>query len=275
MTIRVALHHETEYLYDRPIQLGPQLVRLRPAYHARTPINAYGLKIEPNNHFLNWQQDPYGNPIARLVFTELCSHLKVTVDLIAEMTIINPFDFFIEDAFDCWPFDYEQNLKSRLAPYLLCGPRTPRLDEWISELPRSSGRIVDFLVEVNQMLGNRIEYLVRMEPGVQSPEETLTLKSGSCRDSAWLMVETFRHIGIAARFVSGYLIQLTADQKSLDGPSGPEADFCDLHAWAEVYLARCGLGGSGSDQRTVRWRRSHPVGVHPLLRRSSADYRWP
>lgn len=243
MTIRVALHHETEYRYDRPIQLGPQLVRLRPAYHARTPIDAYSLSVQPAEHFLNWQQDPYGNPIARLVFQERCNQFSVTVDLIAEMTVINPFDFFIEEEHDCWPFEYEPSLKLRLTPYLHCDPPSPRLRSWIAELPRAADRIVDYLVAVNQMLNQRIEYLVRMEPGVQSPDETLQLASGSCRDSAWLMVDTFRQLGIAARFVSGYLIQLSADQKSLDGPSGPEQDFCDLHAWAEVYLPGAGWVG--------------------------------
>ncbi len=243
MAIRVALHHETQYQYDRPISLGPQLVRLRPAYHGRTPIDAYSLAVEPSDHFRNWQQDPFGNPIARFVFQKPCNHLKITVDLIADMTVINPFDFFIEDNADCWPFVYDEALKLQLAPYLVKSEPTPLLQKWIGVLPTSAERIVDFLVEVNQLLKERVEYLVRLEPGVQTPEETLTIGSGSCRDSAWLMVETFRQIGLAARFVSGYLIQLTADEKSLDGPSGPEEDFCDLHAWTEVYLPGAGWVG--------------------------------
>ncbi len=243
MTIRVALHHQTEYRYDRLVALGPQLVRLRPAYHARTPINAYSIAVEPSEHFTNWQQDPFGNPIVRYVFPERCRHLKITVDLIADMTVINPFDFFISEDADCWPFKYSELLRHQLAPYLALGERTQLLDRWVSSLPTSADRIVDLLVEINGRLKERIEYLVRLEPGVQSPEQTLSLGSGSCRDSAWLMVETFRQIGIAARFVSGYLIQLTADQKALDGPSGPESDFCDLHAWTEVYLPGAGWVG--------------------------------
>jgi uncharacterized protein (DUF2126 family) len=243
MTIRVALHHQTHYRYERPIALGPQLVRLRPAYHARTPIDAYSLHVAPADHFRNWQQDPFGNPIARFVFTQRCSHLQVTVDLIADMTVINPFDFFIEERAECWPFLYNAVEQLQLAPYLIQGPLTPRLSQWIASLPKRAERAVDFLVEVNRKLKDRIDYVVRLEAGVQTPEETLQLGRGSCRDSAWLMVESFRQIGLAARFVSGYLIQLTADQKSLDGPSGPEADFCDLHAWAEVYLPGAGWVG--------------------------------
>ncbi len=243
MSIRVALHHKTEYLYDRSVALGPQLVRLRPAYHARTPIIAYGLNIEPKNHFLNWQQDPFGNPIARLVFNERSSNFSVTVDLIADMTVINPFDFFIEEQCDRWPFQYDEAHLKQLSPYLVKGPRTSLLSGWVDSFPDSSDQLVKFLVEVNQRCFERIKYLVRMEPGVQSPEQTLTLGSGSCRDSAWLMVESFRQIGIAARFVSGYLIQLTADEKPLDGPAGPPDDFCDLHAWTEVYLPGAGWVG--------------------------------
>lgn len=243
MAIRVALHHQTRYLYDKPIMLGPQLVRLRPAYHGRTPIDAYSIDVVPADHFRNWQQDPFGNPIARYVFQKPTDELKITVDLIADLTVINPFDFFIEEEADCWPFEYDEALKRQLAPYLVKPELTPLFAQWVAGLPKSSDRAVDFLVEVNQKLKNRVEYLVRLEPGVQSPEETLTIGSGSCRDSAWLMVESFRQIGLAARFVSGYLIQLTADEKSLDGPSGPEADFCDLHAWAEVYLPGAGWVG--------------------------------
>jgi uncharacterized protein (DUF2126 family)/transglutaminase-like putative cysteine protease len=251
MTIRVALHHKTDYRYDRLITLGPQSVRLKPAYHSRTPIESYSLKVSPGEHFVNWQQDPHGNPVSRFVFQQPADHLTITVDLIANMTVINPFDFFVEEYAEKFPFNYSRDLQRQLLPCLdlesfnLEHTPTPLLDAWVESLPKSSDRTIDFLVEVNMRLQKKIAYLVRMEPGVQTPEETLELGSGSCRDSAWLLVATLRRIGLAARFVSGYLIQLTADQKSLDGPSGPENDFCDLHAWAEVYLP--GAGWIGMD----------------------------
>ncbi|TWT82260.1 hypothetical protein CA13_37220 [Planctomycetes bacterium CA13] len=243
MTIRVSLHHKTSYRYPRPITLGPQLVRLRPAYHGRTKIDAYNLKVEPEDHFVNWQQDPFGNPIARFVFNKMATEFTVTVDLTADMTVIDPFDFFVESYAEKWPFRYQDDVKLQLAPYLICSKPTGKFAEWVDSLPTKSDSINDFLVNVNQLAQKRIKYLLRMEPGVQTPEETLTLGSGSCRDSAWLLVQTFRQIGIAARFVSGYLIQLTADEKPIEGPEGPAEDFCDLHAWTEVFLPGAGWVG--------------------------------
>ena len=247
MSIHVALHHVTEYLYDRPVGLSPQVVRLRPAPHSRTPILAYSLKIAPAKHFINWQQDPQSNYQARLVFPDKTTEFKVEVDLVAELAVINPFDFFLEPRAEHLPFEYEDWQVRELAPYLVKLPATPRFKEYLAPIARSLAgepqRSVDFLVEINRRLQQHISYLIRLEPGVQTPEETLQLGSGSCRDSAWLLVQMLRHLGLAARFVSGYLIQLKADVKSLDGPSGPEADFTDLHAWAEVFLPGAGWIG--------------------------------
>ncbi|MBF0098247.1 MAG: transglutaminase family protein [Magnetococcales bacterium] len=243
MTIRVAIHHLTRYDYDRHISLGPQTIRLRPAAHGRTPIRAYSLKIEPQQHFINWQQDPFGNYLARVVFPEKCRSLQVEVEVIADLTIINPFDFFVEEYAEVFPFAYEAALAQELAPYLEATDAGPHLQAWLAQVPKQAPNTVSFLVELNQRLWRDIGYTIRMEPGVQSCEETLTCRTGSCRDSAWLLVEILRHLGLAARFVSGYLVQLTADQPSLDGPSGPEKDFTDLHAWAEVYIPGAGWIG--------------------------------
>ncbi len=285
MSIHVALRHVTRYVYDRPVSLGPQVVRLRPAPHCRTPILSYSLRVEPEQHFINWQQDPQANYLARLVFPEKTQEFRVEVDLVAEMAVYNPFDFFLEPSAEHFPFQYDPSLNHELEPYLLQAQVTPWFAAYLTKCkvdllghayaqscnvgsaaphpetsadkpekaaqPAKKGcaekdarpRTIDFLVGLNSRLASDIRYLIRMEPGVQTPEETLTTGSGSCRDSAWLLCQLLRHCGLAARFVSGYIIQLKSDVKSLDGPSGTEEDFTDLHAWCEVYLPGAGWIG--------------------------------
>ncbi|MDH5324881.1 MAG: transglutaminase family protein [Gammaproteobacteria bacterium] len=243
MTILVAVRHKTIYDYSKPVQLSPHLIRLRPAAHCRSPIQSYSLKIFPEKHFLNWQQDPFGNFVARCVFPEKIRHLMIDVELITEMTVINPFDFFVEEYAAQWPFDYTNDLAEELAPYLQIREKGPLLSQYLSGIKREPAAIVEFLVNLNQKLQQQVNYTVRLDPGIQSCEQTLELKSGSCRDSAWLLVQILRHLGLAARFVSGYLVQLKPDVKSLDGPSGTDKDFSDLHAWTEVFVPGAGWLG--------------------------------
>ena len=244
MTIRVALNHTSIYRYSEYVQLSPHVIRLRPAAHCRTPILSYSLRCLPEKHYVNWQQDPQGNFQARVVMNEPTRELRVSVDLVAEMTVINPFDFFVEPEAEHWPFAYSPELKRDLKPYLETCAAGPRFAAYMAGINRKpTGTTVDYLVELNRKIAQLVGYLIRLEPGVQTPEETLTKGSGSCRDSAWLLVQVLRQLGLAARFTSGYLIQLSADLKSLDGPSGPEKDFTDLHAWTEVYIPGAGWIG--------------------------------
>ena len=248
MSIRVALHHRTAYRFDREVTLGPHVVRLKPASHSRTRITSYSLAVEPKEHFLNWQQDPQGNHIARLVFPKKTRELVLTVDLVADLVAVNAFDFFLEPLCERFPFAYEPWLATELAPYLVLPPGGERLAALVAEcgaLAAGEGGMhtIDFLVELNRRVHRLVTYLIRMEPGVQPPEETLALGSGSCRDSAWLLVAVLRRLGLAARFCSGYLVQLAPDVKPIDGPAGPESDFTDLHAWAEAYLPGAGWVG--------------------------------
>jgi len=243
MAILAALHHLTRYVYDRPVSLGPQLIRLRPAPHCRTRIPSYSLKVVPETHFVNWQQDPFGNWVARFVFPEPTTEFAITVDLMAELSVFNPFDFFVEPWAESLPFTYPPESAVDLVPYLEGEGEGPCFEAYLATIPRQAANTVTFLVELNARLQQDIRYVIRMEPGVQTPEETLANRSGSCRDTAWLLIQLLRRLGLAARFVSGYLVQLKPDQKSLDGPSGTDHDFTDLHAWAEVFLPGAGWIG--------------------------------
>jgi uncharacterized protein (DUF2126 family) len=283
VSIHVALNHVTHYRYDRRVGLSPQVVRLRPAPHCRTPILSYSLRIEPEQHFINWQQDPFSNYLARLVFPEKTTEFKVTVDLVAEMAVYNPFDFFLEPSAENFPFEYEPGLRHDLLPYLAKSEATPRFRELLASIDRREQRTIDFLVAINQRLQREIKYLIRMEPGVQTPEQTLANASGSCRDTGWLLVQLLRHLGLAARFVSGYLIQLKPDVKPLDGPSGTDADFTDLHAWCEVYLPGAGwigldptsglLAGEGHIPLAATPEPSSAAPVSGLVDESEVDFK--
>ena len=266
MSIKASIYHLTHYIYDRPVILGPQIIRLRPAPHSRTRVLSHSLKVSPQKHFVNHQQDPFGNWLARFVFPEPVTELKIEVDLVADMTVYNPFDFFVEEAAEHWPFDYALDLTEDLSIYRKADPAGPLLQALLAQVPRDRQRTVDMVVGLNARLNQMINYTIRMEPGVQTPEQTLELRSGSCRDSGWLLVQMLRHLGFASRFVSGYLIQLKPDLKSLDGPSGTEVDFTDLHAWCEVYLPGAGWVGLDPTSGLLTGESHIPLAATPHYR---------
>ncbi|MEM8570990.1 MAG: transglutaminase family protein [Pseudomonadota bacterium] len=269
MSIKASIYHLTHYRYDRPVTLGPQVIRLRPAPHSRTRVLSHSLKVGPAEHFVNHQQDPYGNWLARFVFPEPVRELKIEVDLIADMTIYNPFDFFVEELAEEWPFDYPAELQDDLSIYRTPEPMGQRLAQFMTTIPRDKTRTVDFVVNLNTRLSQEVGYVIRMEPGVQTPEETFERGTGSCRDSSWLLVQILRNLGLAARFVSGYLIQLKPDLVSLDGPPGTDHDFTDLHAWAEVYLPGAGWIGLDPTSGLLTGESHIPLAATPHFRNAA------
>ena len=269
MAILAAVHHLTHYRYDRPVVLGPQVIRLQPAPHSRTKVLSHSLKVEPTNHFVNLQQDPYGNFLARFVFPEPVMEFKIEVDLVADMTVYNPFDFFVEESAETFPFDYPQEIRDDLAIYRAPEPAGPLLSAFLATIDRGPKNTVNFLVDLNARLQREIAYIVRMETGVFSPEETLAAKKGSCRDSSWLLVQILRNLGIAARFVSGYLVQLKPDLVSLDGPPGTAVDFTDLHAWCEVYIPGAGWIGFDPTSGLLTGESHVPLAATPHYRNAA------
>lgn len=269
MAIKAAIYHLTHYRYDRPVILGPQVIRLRPAPHSRTRVISHSLRVSPDRHFVNYQQDPYGNWLARYVFPEPVTELKIEVDLVADMTVYNPFDYFVEESAETWPFDYPEDVQADLSIYRTPEPVGPLLAAFLASVPRERQRTVDFIVGLNARVAREVGYVIRMEPGVQTPEETFASGLGSCRDSSWLLVQALRNLGFAARFVSGYLIQLKPDLKALDGPSGTEVDFTDLHAWCEVYLPGAGWIGLDPTSGLLTGESHIPLAATPHFRNAA------
>ncbi|GAB3998059.1 hypothetical protein GCM10028807_44750 [Spirosoma daeguense] len=242
MDIRIQLNHQTLYQYDQTVHLSTQLIRLKPNAYCQAIIEDYSLLIKPDNHVLRWQQDAFGNFIARVDFSGEVSYLLIQVQITVSLQPVNPFDFLIDDYALFFPFQYTDSLQHDLAPYRGATEQGSYLTQWIGQIkhqPRQE--TVSFLINLNQQVFQAIFYQVRLEPGVQSADETLRRSIGTCRDSAWLLVQLIRKLGLAARFVSGYLVELS--QSSNNTSADAIKDLLALHAWAEVYVPGAGWIG--------------------------------
>ena len=243
MAIRVALHHYTQYDYDQSVFLSPHLVRLRPAAHCQALIELYALTIQPANHVVRWQQDPFGNFIARVDFEGPTQQMAIDVSIVARLEPVNPFNFLVDTYAESFPFSYESQLRQDLSPYLITETPGPLLTHWLRQLDLTQQNTIDFLIKLNQRVRQDIAYTVRLQPGVQTPDETLEKAIGSCRDSGWLVVQILRQLGLASRFVSGYLAQVATLNTNANEPSAQSSDSLALHAWAEVYIPGAGWIG--------------------------------
>lgn len=253
LATHVALDHRTSYRYDRPVRLSPHVVRLRPAPHTRTHVLAYDQDVTPSDHVVSWHQDVFGNHVARYVFQDEASELAVHVRLEADLEPVNAFGFLLEPEAATWPVPYEPALARALLPYLDTDLASVPLHDFLAQVRTHTGEgrpTTDVLTDVNRLVHEAVAYEVREEPGVQAPTETLQRGIGSCRDSSWLLAQVLRSLGMATRFVSGYLVQLAEDTAAVggpddgpDGPGDPDEDTAELHAWAEVHLPGAGWIG--------------------------------
>ena len=246
MPIAAHLQHRTRYEYDRPVNLGAHIVRLHPAPHCRTTVTSYSMTVSPSTHYIHWQQDPLANRLARLVFTQACTEFEVAVDLSVVLSDFNPFDFFLDPLANVYPFAYCRADQLALTPYLrvdAVGRDDTLLNALLRQIDRRVQDTMSFLIALNQRVHQAVAYQLRHEPGVQTPDQTLRLASGSCRDSSWLLVTLFRHLGVAARFVSGYLIDIAPPSTSALGSPLTVPSRSELHAWCEVYLPGAGWVG--------------------------------
>ena len=246
--MRLLLQHRTHYGYDRPAALGPHTVRLRPANHAKARVEAYALHVEPSSCRLQWQQDPAGNHAARISFGagERVRELDLLVEMAIDVRPVNPFDFFVDARCERMPFQYPGELTADLSPYFDTSDPAyatgSLFRQFVAGVPVRE-KTVDHVVALNQAVHRRLRYVIREESGVWTPEQTLLEGRASCRDSAVLLVAALRSSGLAARFVSGYLVQLTDEGMIPDEPRGVSRDVVDLHAWAEVFLPGAGWIG--------------------------------
>lgn len=271
MSKLVALHHRMTYTYDQPVQLGPHTLRLRPSGCCWTSIDQYRLTVTPEPTVIYQYEDPFGNWVERCLFGATVDKLDFTVEMVADLTPVNPFNFLILPEAARLPIDYSDELTEALHPYLRCRAVGSDASLLTSMDGSAEEDVVPYLVELNRTINDRIEYQPRTDPGVWTPQETLERGVGSCRDTAWLLTETLRQLGFAARFVSGYLIQLDVEVESANDERPTTEDQAALHAWTEVYLPGAGWIGldptSGfltAEGHLPLARSPEPIGAAPV-----------
>lgn len=227
--------HHTQYNFSKPVQASPHIIRLNPTLNYKNKILEHSLQVFPEVFHQNNHLDVYGNPISRLVFLSKIEFLTVEVKMKVEVQDINPFDFFLSLAIENYPFKYPNSVQSYLQSYLEVVDDEV-IEHWLkSKNPPKQHKTLDYVTSLNKLVHQHLNYTVRLEPGVYSPKETIEKGGGSCRDYSWLLVNMYRMHGIAARFVSGYLIDLNFEVDNKDQLS--------LHAWVEVYLPGAGWLG--------------------------------
>ena len=273
MTLRLALTHRIESRFDQPVLPSTHWLRLRPAPHTRARVEAYSLRVEPGAHFINWLRDPYENHLARLDLPQPTSHLTLTVEVILELAVSDPFDFLVESFASSAPFEYPEQLRKELTPYLAPGASGPRFAAWLAQLDRRPRYVIEFLDTINRAVQERIAVEATVRAGAIDVEALLASSRGAPWELAWLLTLSLRGVGLAARFVSGYRI--------IAGPATAAAAAASLHAWSEVFLP--GAGWVGLDPATALFTNEHyvplagvpdPLGALPWVGDREARTEW-
>jgi len=232
---RYKILHRTYYNFSGPVRLEPHSLRLRPREGHELRIESSSLKITPAAS-LRWQRDAEDNSVAIATFDSNASQLLIESNVIIQQFNEAPLDFLVADYATHYPFAYRANDRVLLSPYMnvVGDPASGLLAEWVTNLWQPGERIQTYalLLRLCTHIHETLAYQLREEPGVQTAAETLSRGSGSCRDLATLFMEAARRLGLAGRFVSGYLCV---------PPS--TANFGATHAWAEVFLPGAGWKG--------------------------------
>jgi transglutaminase-like putative cysteine protease len=254
---RLNITHVTEYVFATYVTLQPHRLLLRPRESHTLRIESSNLVIHPA-HTIRWQRDALDNSVAIVDFLMASDHVRIASEVSVRMFEDAPLDFVMEDYAVTYPFDYAREEEPDLAAFRqsVHVQDRPVVSEWIASLGCSRGPIETFVLldRMNRDIASAFSYQAREEPGVQSPALTLSSRQGSCRDFAALFIEACRYLGLASRFVSGYL--------DISATSNGNAS---THAWAEVYLPGPGWKGFDPTSGVLTDNRHIPVAVarHP------------
>jgi transglutaminase-like putative cysteine protease len=232
---RLQIRHLTHYHYAEQVRLLPHTLHLRPRDGYDIRVQSSKLEIKPGFQ-IRWKRDIYDNSVAVVNFLALAQELVIASDVVVEHYEDQPLNFVLEENARRFPFQYDAAERIDLAPYqsAVFPQDQALLKDWIADVynPQFSVDTIDMLTMINQKIANRLQYMVREEPGVQSPATTLTTGRGSCRDFATLFIEICRLYGLASRFTSGYVLNETVAPWNTA-----------THAWAEVFLPGSGWRG--------------------------------
>lgn len=249
MNRRYQIHHHTIYRYDTSVTFSPHYLRLKPQESDVCDTLSYTLDVSPPCS-VYWSEDIIGNHVAKCIFSTPSDILDIRTVLEVSLGEKNPFAFIVDEYAENYPFAYRPYEQNGLQYYLQVQEQGELFTQWVARFSPLSMYVVSMLREVANAIAMEIRYEKRHEPGYLPAEQTLAEKQGSCRDTAWLLMQTLRALGLASRFVSGYLLQPEDDV--------PDVDI-EYHAWVECYIP--GAGWVGIDATSGLFTAEHHIAL--------------